>query len=142
MEKGLREGMAAIAHRGLLQTQEETLETNTRSNSLYIGIPKETSFQECRIALTPLSVALLVANGHKVVIETGAGVAANFSDKDYSEQGAQISFSKKDVYDADIIVKIAPPTLEEIGLMHKGQTLISSFSIKQSCRPRPATSPH
>ncbi|TKC03040.1 alanine dehydrogenase [Pedobacter cryotolerans] len=129
MEKGLREGMAAIAHRGLLQTQEETLETNTRSNSLYIGIPKETSFQECRIALTPLSVALLVANGHKVVIETGAGVAANFSDKDYSEQGAQISFSKKDVYAADIIVKIAPPTLEEIGLMHKGQTLISALQI-------------
>lgn len=129
MEKGLREGMAAIAQRGLLQTQEETLETNTRSNSLHIGIPKETSFQECRIALTPLSVALLVANGHKVVIETGAGVAANFSDKDYSEQGAQISFSKKDVYAADIIVKIAPPTLEEIGLMHKGQTLISALQI-------------
>lgn len=129
MEKGLREGMAAIAQRGLLQTQEETLETNTRSNSLYIGIPKETSFQECRIALTPLSVALLVANGHKVVIETGAGVAANFSDKDYSEQGAQISYSKKDVYAADIIVKIAPPTLEEIGLMHKGQTLISALQI-------------
>ena len=129
MEKGLREGMAAIAQRGLLQTQEETLETNTRSNSLYIGIPKETSFQECRIALTPLSVALLVNNGHKVVIETGAGVAANFSDKDYSEQGAQISFSKKDVYAADIIVKIAPPTLEEIGLMHKGQTLISALQI-------------
>lgn len=129
MEKGLREGMAAIAQRGLLQTQEETLETNTRSNSLYIGIPKETSFQECRIALTPLSVALLVANGHKLVIETGAGVAANFSDKDYSEQGAQISYSKKDVYAADIIVKIAPPTLEEIGLMHKGQTLISALQI-------------
>ncbi|RZL51049.1 MAG: alanine dehydrogenase [Pedobacter sp.] len=129
MATGLREGMAAIAQRGLLQTQEETLETNTRSNSLYIGIPKEISFQECRIALTPLSVALLVNNGHKVVIESGAGVGANFSDKDYSEQGAQISFSKKDVYDADIIVKIAPPTLEEIGLMHKGQTLISALQI-------------
>ena len=129
MATGLREGMAAIAQRGLLQTQEETLETSKRSNSLYIGIPKETSFQECRIALTPLSVALLVNNGHRVVIESGAGVGANFSDKDYSEQGAQISFSKKDVYDADIIVKIAPPTLEEVGLMHKGQTLISALQI-------------
>ncbi|TKC12627.1 alanine dehydrogenase [Pedobacter polaris] len=129
MATGLREGMAAIAQRGLLQTQEETLETNKKSNSLYIGIPKETSFQECRIALTPLSVALLVNNGHRVMIESGAGVGANFSDKDYSEQGAQISFSKKDVYDADIIVKIAPPTLEEIGLMHKGQTLISALQI-------------
>jgi alanine dehydrogenase len=113
MATGLLKGMAAIAQRGLLQTQEETLEVNKKSNSLYIGIPKEISFQECRIALTPLSVALLVNNGHRVIVESGAGVGANFSDKDYSEQGAQISFSKKDVYGADIIVKIAPPTLEE-----------------------------
>lgn len=129
MATGFREGMAAIAQRGLLQTQESMMETNKKSNSLYIGIPKEISFQECRIALTPLSVALLINNGHKVIIESGAGVGANFTDKDYSEQGAQISFSKKDVYDADIIVKIAPPTLEEIGLMHKGQTLISALQI-------------
>lgn len=129
MATGLREGMAAIAHRGLMQTKEETLETSKKSNNLYIGIPKEVSFQECRIALTPLSVALLVNNGHKVIIESGAGVGANFSDKEYSEQGAQISFSKKDVYAADIIVKIAPPTLEEIGLMHQGQTLISALQI-------------
>lgn len=127
MASGLLKGMAAIAQRGLLQTQEEMLEVNKKSNSLYIGIPKEISFQECRIALTPLSVALLVNNGHRVIIESGAGVGANFSDKDYSEQGAQISFSKKDVYSADIIVKIAPPTLEEIGLMHKGQTLFSTL---------------
>ncbi|OUC12605.1 MAG: alanine dehydrogenase, partial [Alkalinema sp. CACIAM 70d] len=129
MATGLREGMAAIAQRGLMQPQESMLETNKKSNSLYIGIPKEISFQECRIALTPLSVALLVNNGHRVVIESGAGNGANFTDKDYSEQGAQISFSKKDVYAADIIVKIAPPTLEEIGLMHKGQTLISALQI-------------
>jgi alanine dehydrogenase len=127
MATGLLKGMAAIAQRGLLQTQEEMLEVNKKSNSLYIGIPKEISFQECRIALTPLSVALLINNGHRVIIESGAGVGANFSDKDYSEQGAQISFSKKDVYSADIIVKIAPPTLEEIGLMHKGQTLFSAL---------------
>jgi alanine dehydrogenase len=129
MATGLREGMAAIAQRGLMQTQESMLETKEKSNSLYIGIPKEISFQECRIALTPLSVALLINNGHRVVIESGAGVGANFTDKDYSEQGAQISFSKKDVFDAaDIIVKIAPPTLEEIGFMHKGQTLISALA--------------
>ncbi len=129
MATGLLKDIAAIAQRGLLQTQEEMLEVNKKGNSLYIGIPKEISFQECRIALTPLSVALLINNGHKVVIESGAGVGANFSDKDYSEQGAQISFSKKDVYGADIIVKIAPPTLEEIGLMHKGQTLFSTLQI-------------
>ena len=129
MATQLSEGMAAIAKRGLLQTQAETLEPVRKNNNLFIGIPKEVSFQECRIALTPLSVALLVNNGHKVVLESGAGVGANFSDKDYSEQGALISFSKKDVYTADIIVKIAPPTLEEIGLMHQGQTLISALQL-------------
>jgi alanine dehydrogenase len=129
MATQLSEGMAAIAKRGLLQTQAETLEPLKKNNTLLIGIPKEVSFQECRIALTPLSVALLVNNGHKVVLESGAGVGANFSDKDYSEQGALISFSKKDVYTADIIVKIAPPTLEEIGLMHQGQTLISALQL-------------
>jgi len=127
MATGLREGMADIARQGLLQTQEATLETRNRKNSLYIGIPKEISFQENRIALTPLSVALLVNNGHRVVLESGAGIAANFTDNEYAEQGAKIAYDKKEVFDADILVKIAPPTLEEIDLMHKGQTLISSL---------------
>ena len=125
----LHESMATIAQRGLLQPQEALLANKKTNNSLCIGIPKETSFQENRIALTPLSVALLVNNGHKIIIETGAGVAANFSDKDYSEQGAQISYTKKEVFDADIIVKISPPTLQEIELMHQGQTLISALQL-------------
>lgn len=129
MATGLREGMAAIAQKGLLQPKETMSELKQKNNSLYIGIPKEISFQENRIPLTPLSVALLVNNGHKVIIESGAGVGANFSDKDYSEQGAQISFDKKDVFAADVIVKIAPPTLDEIALMHKGQTLISAMQM-------------
>ena len=57
MATGQLKGMAAIAQRGLLQTQEEMLEVNIKRNSLYIGILKEISFQECRIALTPLPVA-------------------------------------------------------------------------------------
>lgn len=127
MATGLREGMADIARQGLLQTQEATLETRNKKNSLNIGIPKEISFQENRIALTPLSVALLVNNGHRVVLESGAGIAANFSDSEYAEQGAKIAYNKKEVFDSDIIVKIAPPMLEEIEMMHKGQTLISSL---------------
>ncbi|MFC3561263.1 alanine dehydrogenase [Pedobacter jamesrossensis] len=127
MATGLREGMADIARQGLLQTQEATLETRNRKNSLNIGIPKEISFQENRIALTPLSVALLVNNGHRVILESGAGIAANFSDTEYAEQGAKIAYNKKEVFDCDILVKIAPPMLEEIAMMHKGQTLISSL---------------
>ncbi|MEQ7798274.1 alanine dehydrogenase [Pedobacter sp. ASV1-7] len=129
MATGLREGMASIAQKGLIQPKEAMAKIDEKNNSLYIGIPKEISFQENRIALTPLSVALLVNNGHKVIIEAGAGNGANFSDNNYSEQGAIITFNKKEVFDADIIVKIAPPTIEEIALMHKGQTLISALQM-------------
>lgn len=127
MATGLREGMADIARQGLLQSQEAMLETKSKKNSLNIGIPKEISFQENRIALTPLSVALLVNNGHQIILESGAGVAANFTDREYAEQGAKITYNKKEVFDCDILVKIAPPTIEEIELLHKGQTLISSL---------------
>ena len=95
MSTGLREGMATIAQKGLQQPKETLSALQQKNNSLYIGLPKEISYQENRIALTPLSVAQLVNNGHKVVIETGAGVGANFSDRDYSEQGAIISLSQK-----------------------------------------------
>ena len=56
-----------------MQPQESMLEVKTRKNKLYIGIPKEVSFQENRIPLTPLSVALLVNNGHQVMLESNAG---------------------------------------------------------------------
>src|SRR5690606_30936813 len=101
-------------------------EVGTRKNQLFIGIPKETSFQENRIALTPLSVALLVENGHRVIMESGAGAAANFLDHHYSEQGAEIIPDKKSIYKADVIIKISPPTLEEIDMMKNGQVLFSS----------------
>ena len=121
--------LSDIAKQALLQPQEALLETKTRKNSLFIGIPKETSFQEKRIPLTPLSVAVLVNNGHEVVIEAGAGQAANFLDHHYSEQGARIVYDTKEVYKADLIIKIGPPTLEEIKLMKPGQVLFSSLQI-------------
>ena len=105
------------------------LEVKNKKHKLYIGIPKEVSFQENRIPLTPLSVALLVNNGHEVMLESNAGQAAKFSDKDYSEQGAQIVYDTKKVYEADIIIKIAPPTLGEIEMMKPGQTLISALQL-------------
>lgn len=122
-------GLSDIAKQALMQPQEAMLETKSRKNSLYIGIPKETSFQENRIALTPLSVALLINNGHHVVIEAGAGLAANFGDKDYSEQGAKIVYDKKEVFQADLIIKIGPPTMEEIEMMKSSQVLLSTIQM-------------
>ena len=88
-------GFSEVAKQALMQPQEALEEVKPKKNNLYIGIPKETSFQENRIALTPLSVALLINNGHKVVIEAGAGLAANFSDNHFSEQGAKIVYDTR-----------------------------------------------
>ncbi len=112
-----------------LLPQEEMLEVKKHFKSLYIGIPKEISYQENRVSLSPDAVALLVSNGHKIVIEKGAGVNANFSDEDYSHSGATIVYNIKDVYKATVILKIEPPTTSEIKMMQKGQTLISALQL-------------
>jgi alanine dehydrogenase len=63
------------------------------------------------------------------VIETNAGKAANFDDKDYSEAGARIAYSSKEVYEADIILKVAPPSSEEIEMLQRKQTLFSALQM-------------
>ncbi len=115
--------------KGSLAPQEEMLEVARKKGKLYIGIPKEIEFQENRVPLVPDAVALLVNNGHRIVIEAGAGKAAHFDDKDYSEAGAEIVYSASDVYKADTILKIAPPTLEEIEMMKPKQTLFSALQL-------------
>jgi alanine dehydrogenase len=129
MSSELYSGFSDVAKQAMMQPQESMLEVKSKKNKLYIGIPKETSFQENRIALTPLSVALLINNGHEVMLENNAGQAAKFSDKDYSDQGAKIVYDTKSVYEADIIIKIAPPTLQEIAMMKPHQILISALQL-------------
>lgn len=121
--------LSDIAKQAMMQPQEAMLDVKNKKNNLFIGIPKETSFQENRIALTPLSVGLLIQNGHEVFIEAGAGLAANFNDDHYSEQGARIVYDKKEVYKADIIIKIAPPTDDEVEMMKMGQVLFSALQM-------------
>jgi alanine dehydrogenase len=121
--------LSEIAKQALMLPKEALLDMEPRLSSLSIGIPKETSFQENRIALTPLSVALLVQNGHEVIIESGAGEGSNFTDNNYSEQGGRIVYDKSEIYTADFIIKIAPPTMEEIGMMKMGQVLFSALQI-------------
>lgn len=115
--------------KGGFAPQEEMLEVARKKGKLFIGIPKEIAFQETRVPLVPDAVALMVARGHHIVIESNAGKAANFEDSDYSEAGAEIVYSAADVYKADVIFKIAPPTLEEIELMQHKQTLFSALQL-------------
>ncbi len=114
---------------GSLLPQEEKLEVKKQSKRLFIGVPKEIAFQESRIAIVPDAVQLLVSHGHEVLIESTAGEGSNFSDNEFSEAGAKIVFDTKEIYQADIILKVEPPTLEEIELMKGRQTLISALQI-------------
>lgn len=111
------------------ETLEETLDVKPKGTELFIGIPKETSFSENRIALTPEAVAVLVANGHRVIMETKAGEGSSYSDKDYSEAGAKIAYDKKEVYEADILVKSAPVSEAECELLKYGQYIISPIHL-------------
>ncbi|MFU8844690.1 MAG: alanine dehydrogenase [Bacteroidales bacterium] len=112
-----------------LMPQEETLEPRKRKSNITIGVPAETSFQECRLPLVPQAVGLLVANGNKILIENDAGKPAHFENGEFSEVGARIVYSKEEVFKADLIIKVAPPTLEEIGFLSNRQTIISSLQI-------------
>ena len=114
---------------GSLLPQEEKLELKKQSKRLFIGVPKEIAFQESRIAIVPDAVQLLVSHGHEVLIESTAGEGSNFSDNEFSEAGAKIIYDTKEIYLADIILKVEPPTLEEIELMKGRQTLISALQI-------------
>lgn len=113
-----------------LMPQEEVLEVKRSRQRLQIGIPEETCLQEKRIPLTPDAVQLLVEHGHEVIVQTNAGNSAHYSDQDFSEAGAKIVYSAKEVFEADMIVKVEPPSEEEVALMKKGQTLISALQLK------------
>lgn len=126
MSKKLKSGFAALAS-VKLTPQEQLAPIKSNSRGLVIGLPKERSLQENRICMIPDSVALLVNNGHEILVETGAGEGANFSDHDYSEAGAKIVSSAREVFNANTILKIEPPTLDEIGYLKNKQTLISAI---------------
>ena len=111
------------------ETLEEMLDVKPKEEKLFIGIPREDSFNENRIALSPEAVGVIVANGHDVVMETKAGDGANFSDKNYSDAGAKIVYDKKEVFNADVIVKSAPVSEEECELLKQNQYIISPIHV-------------
>jgi len=117
------------------ETLEETLDVKPKPEELFIGIPKETSFNENRIALTPDAVSVIVTNGHKVCVETQAGVGANYSDRDYSDAGAKIVYTKKEVFENDIIVKSAPVSEEDCEYLKPNQFIISPIHLAVMKKP-------
>jgi alanine dehydrogenase len=122
-------GLEELAKGRTLYPQEALLKVKESNKSLFIGIPKEIAFQENRVSLRPEAVSLLINNGHEVWVETGAGNASKFSDQEYSDSGAKIKYSPQEVFEADIVLKVEPPTLEEIEYLKPGKTLISALQL-------------
>ncbi|WP_320814817.1 alanine dehydrogenase [Flavobacterium sp.] len=113
-----------------LLPQEEKLEIARHKSELFIGVPKETSYQERRICLTPDAVSSLVHHGHRVMIEAGAGESSSYSDKDYSEAGAEVTNDTNKVFGCPMILKVEPPTLVEIEMMNPQTIVISAIQLK------------
>ncbi len=113
-----------------LLPQTEMLEVKKKKGELFIGLPKETNLGEKRVCLTPDAVTALTANGHRIVVETNAGEGANFTDKEYSEAGAKISYDVEEAFKCNIVLKVAPPTEKEIEYMNPQTVLISSLQLK------------
>ena len=113
-----------------LLPQEETLEIAKHKSELFIGIPKETSHQERRICLTPDAVNSLTSHGHRVMLEAGAGESSSYSDKEYSDAGAEVTQDPKKVFGCPMILKVEPASLAEIEMINPNTIIISAIQIK------------
>lgn len=113
-----------------LLPQEEKLEVARHKSELFIGIPKETSYQEKRICLTPDAVNSLTFQGHRVMIEAGAGENASYSDNEYVEAGAEVTKDTAKVFGCPMILKVEPPTLAEIEMLQNKAIVISAIQLK------------
>ncbi|MBV6646255.1 MAG: alanine dehydrogenase [Cyclobacteriaceae bacterium] len=129
MAQRIRSELAEMARESTLYPLESPLKTRKANQSLKLAVPKEIALQETRVSLKPESVDVLINRGHEVIVETGAGESANFLDNDYSEVGAKIGYDRKEVFESDIILKVGPPTLDEIEMIKPGATLISAFQF-------------
>ncbi|MDR3651768.1 MAG: alanine dehydrogenase [Paludibacter sp.] len=109
--------------------EECLLREIARQPRLSIGIPKENANAETRLALTPEGVSIVTEEGHSVYVQRGAGEPMSYSDLQYSEAGAYMGDDASEVFGADIVFKIAPPTIEELNLMHNRSTILSMLQL-------------
>jgi alanine dehydrogenase len=125
----MQNGFSDFLASGHYLVQEEKLEVSKEKRNITIGIPRESAHLENRIALVPDAVGLLVQNGHRVIVETEAGKSAHFPDTEFSSLGGEIVYKPQEVFKADVILKVAPPTIEEIDMMGSRQTILSSLNM-------------
>ncbi|NDV47141.1 alanine dehydrogenase [Paludibacter sp. 221] len=109
--------------------EECLLREIAKNPRLSIGIPKEDDDIENRLGLTPEGVAIVTEEGHSVYIQRGAGLPISYTDLQYSEAGAFLVDNASDVFSADIVLKVAPPTLSELKMMNDGSTILSLLQL-------------
>lgn len=113
-----------------IRTLEKQLMKSESDVSLKIGLPREVSNDERRISLTPGGVSILKANGHEIFVEKGAGAEAHFTDREYADAGANIAYGIDEVYqESEMIVKVAPPSEEELDLLDESHILLSALHL-------------
>ncbi len=110
-----------------MRPQEETLEIQTEKRKYKIGVLSDISGEEYRVPLAPLAVEQLVSLGFEIYIEQGAGVGANFTDREYADNGANIVTNKSEIAKCDIILKVLPLNIEEIDLLKGNQLVLTSL---------------
>ncbi len=97
---------------------------------MLIGCPKEIKPQEFRVGLTPRAAAEVIAHGHAVIVETGAGVGAGFPDHDYEVVGVEMVGTAQEVFArADLIVKVKEPQAGERKMLREGQVLFTYLHL-------------
>jgi alanine dehydrogenase len=129
MSEQYKSGFKELAKEQALYPQEQLLKVREGNKALNMGIPREISMQENRLMLTPEAIAVLTSNGHEIIVETGAGLSSKFTDNEFSEAGAKIVYSAKEALEANIVLKVEPPTLDEIEMIKPGATLISALQL-------------
>lgn len=117
----------------MLMPQEEMLEMTSKGQKIKIGIPSDFSKVEYRVPLTPQAVDLLTSYGHEILIEKDAGKMASYSDKEYRAAGARIAEKKEEIFQCDIILRVAPFGREEIEMLRGNQAILSNMQIQAHC---------
>jgi len=118
----------------MLIPKEEMLEIKNKGQKIKIGIPSDFSKVEYRVPLTPQAVDLLTSYGHEIYIEKNAGKQASYTDEEYRTAGAVIVDKKEEVFQCDIILRVAPFDSEEINFLKGNQAIISNMQIQAQCK--------
>ncbi|NQU85788.1 MAG: alanine dehydrogenase [Mariniphaga sp.] len=133
MEENRKSDEGISFPKNMLLPKEEMLEVKQKGQKIKIGIPSDFSKVEYRVPLTPQAVDLLISYGHEILIETNAGKSANYTDEEYREVGATVVEKKGEVFQSDIILKVAPFDCDEIDLLRGNQVVFSNMQIQSHC---------